>query len=292
MKSVFTGSCVALVTPFKDDKVDYESLGKLIDFQINNGTDAIVVLGTTGEPATLTSEERDGIIKFARKKTKGKVTLIVGTGSNSTIKAINDSRRAQKLGADALLIVTPYYNKCTQKGLISHYKKISDNVNIPIIAYNVPGRTGVNILPETALELSKISNICGIKEANASINQIMRMCSLLKDKMAVYSGEDSLNYIFMTLGASGGISVTANVFPKEVSEVIHTSLKGEFKKALSLQEKLEEINKNMFIEVNPIPVKYACSLLKLCENSLRLPLTNLEEQNEEKLKKSMFEFYN
>ena len=292
MKSVFTGSCVALVTPFKDDKVDYESLGKLIDFQINNGTDAIVVLGTTGEPATLTSEEKDGIIKFARKKTKGKVTLIVGTGSNSTIKAINDSRRAQALGADALLIVTPYYNKCTQKGLISHYKKISDNVNIPIIAYNVPGRTGVNILPETALELSKISNICGIKEANASINQIMRMCSLLKDKMAVYSGEDSLNYIFMTLGASGGISVTANVFPKEVSEVIHTRLKGEFKKALSLQEKLEEINKNMFIEVNPIPVKYACSLLKLCENSLRLPLTNLEEQNEEKLKKSMFEFYN
>ena len=162
MKSVFTGSCVALVTPFKDDKVDYESLGKLIDFQINNGTDAIVVLGTTGEPATLTSEEKDGIIKFARKKTKGKVTLIVGTGSNSTIKAINDSRRAQALGADALLIVTPYYNKCTQKGLISHYKKISDNVNIPIIAYNVPGRTGVNILPETALELSKINIAWGV----------------------------------------------------------------------------------------------------------------------------------
>ncbi len=292
MKTVFIGSCVALVTPFKNDKVDYESLGRLIDFQLANRTDAIVVLGTTGEPSTLSEEEKESIITFAKSKINGKVPLIVGTGSNSTKKTILDSKRAESLGADALLIVTPYYNKCTQIGLIEHYTKICESVSIPVIVYNVPSRTGVNVLPETAQKLSEIPNICGIKEANGSINQIMRTCSLLRGKMAVYSGEDSLNYVFMTLGASGCISVTANVFPREVNEVVHKSLKKEYDEARRLQEKLDEINKDMFIEVNPIPVKYACEVMNLCENSVRLPLTKLEKENEEILKKAMFEFYN
>ena len=290
MKKVFSGSAVALITPFKDGKVDFESLGKLIDFQLQNKTDAIVVLGTTGEPATLSQEEKKEIIKFSKIRINGKAKLIVGTGSNSTEKTIKDSMLAQEYGAEALLIVTPYYNKCTQNGIIKHYKEIASKVNIPIIVYNVPGRTCVNILPQTALELSKIPNICGIKEASGSINQIISMFKLLKDNMAIYSGDDSLNYVFMSLGASGCISVSANIVPREINKVMTYALGGDFKKALEIHEELYDINKDLFIEVNPIPIKYACSLLGLCKNELRLPLIELEDKNRETLKNTLTKF--
>ena len=280
MKYVFKGSCVAIVTPFCDGRVDFDSFKRLIEFQLKNKTDAIVVLGTTGEPATLSEQEKESIIVFAKKIIGDKAKLIVGTGTNSTTKSINQSMLAQDCGADALLCVTPYYNKCTQKGLIEHFKMIASSVDIPIIVYNVPSRTGVNILPETALELSKIDNICGIKEASGNISQIVKLSKLLKDKMAIYSGDDSLNYVFMTLGAYGCISVTANVLPKQVKKVIDFALMGEYEKAREMHEKLLEINNNLFVEVNPIPVKFACSYLGLCQNQLRLPLTPLDKKFE------------
>jgi len=287
---VFSGSCTAIITPFKNEMVDYDSFKKLIAHQLENGTDAIVVLGTTGEPATLSEEEKEKIIFFAKNEIAGRAKFIVGTGANCTEKAVDNSVIAESLGADALLIVTPYYNKCTQNGLLEHYKKISNTVSIPIIVYNVPSRTGVNILPETALKLSEIKNICGLKEASGDIGQIMNLCKMLNGKMAIYSGDDSLNFIFLTLGGSGVISVTGNVFPKEVKLLTTLVKAGQFEEAKNLHEKLLSINKNLFIEVNPIPVKFACSQLKLCENELRLPLTPLEEKHEEIIKNCLNEF--
>ena len=289
-KFVFKGSCVALITPFKNEKVDFESLGKLIDYQIENKTDAILILGTTGEPATMTVEEKHSVIEFAKTRIAGKSKLIIGTGGNNTAKVIEDSLYAKQNGADALLIVTPYYNKCTQNGLIKHYQMIADAVKMPIICYNVPGRTGVNISLETALKLSEIPELCGIKEASGNINQIVSMCKELKGKMAVYSGDDSLNYLFMTLGGYGAISVTANVLPKEVKSVVDNCIDNNYADALDMHEKLLEINKNLFIEVNPIPVKYACSLLNLCGEEIRMPLTEIEDKNKEIVKKSLKNF--
>lgn len=278
-KHAFIGSCVALITPFKNNKLDEEALVKIINYQLENKTDAILVLGTTGEPSTLTHKEKLKVISIAKSVIAGRAKLIVGTGANSTAQAIKNSLEAKSMGADALLVVTPYYNKCTQNGLVKHYKAIAGAVNMPIIAYNVPSRTGVNILPETALKLSEIPEMVGIKEASGNINQIISICKLLKDKMAVYSGDDSLNYVFMTLGASGAISVTANLFPKQVKHVIDLCLNKDLSGALEWHEKLMEINKNLFIEVNPIPVKYGAELLKLCYGDVRLPLTQLEEKN-------------
>lgn len=290
VKNAFIGSCVAIVTPFKDGNVDFDSFKKMINYQIDNGTDAILVLGTTGEPSTMTCDEKHEIINFARKNIKGKTKLIVGTGGNNTAKVIEDSLYAQNHGADAVLIVTPYYNKCTQNGLIAHYKAIAEVVNVPIVVYNVPGRTGVNVLPETAVKLAEIPQICGIKEASGNISQIITLCKLLKDKMAVYSGDDSLNYTFLTLGAKGVISVTANVLPKQVKQVVKDCFDGNYDKALVMHEQLLEINKNLFVEVNPIPVKYACSAIKLCCGEIRLPLTELEDKNKDIVKKSLETF--
>jgi len=284
---IFKGSCVALITPFKENEVDYEALGKVLDYQLKNKTDAILILGTTGEPATMTPEEKAEIIYFAKKKIGDKAKLIVGTGGNNTSKVIEDSLLVKKYGADALLIVTPYYNKCTQSGLVKHYEMIAQNVEMPIIVYNVPGRTGVNILPETALKLSEIPEICGIKEASGNISQIITLCHLLKDKMPVYSGDDSLNYVFMSLGAMGCISVTANVVPDLVKKAMDSYLNGDHATALAMHEKLLQINKDMFVEVNPIPVKYACYKLGLCKNILRLPLTKLEKANEKVVDESL-----
>lgn len=289
-KIIFTGSCTAIITPFKNGEVDFESFKKLIDFQIENKIDAIAILGTTGEPSTLSDIEREQIIVFANKEISNKAKLIVGTGANCTKKAVDYAVIAQELGADALLIVTPYYNKCTQKGLLEHYKTISEAVSIPIIVYNVPTRTGVNILPETAVKLSEIENVCGIKEASGDINQIMSLCKSLNGKMAIYSGEDSLNYIFLMLGAKGVISVVSNVLPKEIKTLTSQIEKGQIKVARDLHEKLLPINKNIFIEVNPIPVKFACSQTGLCENELRLPLTSIEESHKEVIIKNLEEF--
>lgn len=291
-KYVFKGSCVALITPFKQGKVDFKSLEKLINFQLENKTDAILILGTTGEPATMTVEEKHSVIEFAKNKISGKAKLIIGTGGNNTAKVIEDSLYAKSMGADALLIVTPYYNKCTQNGLIQHYKTIADAVKMPIICYNVPGRTGVNITPETALKLAEIPELCGIKEASGNISQIITLCKLLKNKMAVYSGDDSLNYLFMTLGSFGCISVTANVLPKQVKYVVDGCLNNNYQNALKMHEDLLEINKNLFIEVNPIPVKYACSVLGLCGGEIRMPLTEIEDKNKDIVKKSLQSFKN
>ena len=287
MRYVFKGSCVAIIKPFKDNKVDFDSFRKLIQYQLDNKTDAILILGTTGEPSTMTVEEKHEVIDFAKNLIGSQSKLIIGTGGNNTEKVIEDSLYAKEHGADALLIVTPYYNKCTQNGLVKHYEMIANAVKMPIIAYNVPGRTGVNINPETAVKLAEIPEICGIKEASGNINQIVALCSLLKDKMAVYSGDDSLNYVMMTLGALGCISVTANVLPKEVKEVVDNCLNNNYALALSQHEKLLEINKNLFIEVNPIPVKYACSLLNLCGGEIRMPLTEIEDKNKEVVKNSL-----
>ncbi len=287
---VFSGSCTAIITPMKNGEIDFESFGKLIEYQISGGADALVVLGTTGEPSTLSNTERDEIITFSKEKIAKRAKFIVGTGANDTKKAVEQSMRAQELGADALLVVTPYYNKCTQNGLIEHYKIISNAVRIPIIAYNVPSRTGVNILPETAVKLSQIDNICGIKEASGDISQIMTLCKFLKGKMAVYSGDDNLNFLFLLLGALGVISVTANVLPKEVKRLTSLVFSKNLEKALEQHEKLLSINKILFIEVNPIPVKFACSLLGLCENELRLPLTPIEIAHKQAVIDSLKEF--
>ncbi|MGN0798594.1 MAG: 4-hydroxy-tetrahydrodipicolinate synthase [Christensenellales bacterium] len=281
MKFVFEGSGVAIATPFREGKVDFEAFGRMIDFQVASGTDAIIVLGTTGEAVTLTQEERCEVINFAKNAIANRAKFIVGAGSNNTKTAIENSLLAQKYGADGVLVVTPFYNKCTQNGLVEHYKAISDEINIPIIAYNVPGRTGVNILPETAEKLAEIKNICGIKEASGNMTQIAELCHRLRGKMAVYSGDDGLNLPFMLLGAKGAISVTANILPKKVKELIRFAQKGKFEKAVALHEELWEINKAMFVEVNPIPVKFALSYMKLCENEVRLPLTPLEKKNEQ-----------
>ena len=291
-KCVFKGSCVALITPFKDGKVDEQALTNLINYQLENKTDAILVLGTTGEPSTMTKEEKTLVIKLAKKLIGSKAKLIVGTGANSTAIAVENSIQAKELGADALLVVTPYYNKCTQNGIIKHYEEIAKNVDLPIIAYNVPGRTGVNILPETALELAKIPQLCGLKEASGNISQIVNICASLKDKMAIYSGDDSLNYIFMTLGASGAISVTANVLPKQTKEVIDLCLNKNFEEARKLHENMLEINKNLFIEVNPIPVKYASKVMGLTNGEIRLPLTELEDKNKTIVESSLKKFIN
>ncbi len=290
MKYLFKGSAVALITPFtKDGNVGFDALKRLINLQLDAKTDAIVVLGTTGEPATLTMDEKIKIMRFAKEQIAGKAKFIVGTGANSTKSAVDMSVLAEKEGADGLLIVTPYYNKCTQKGLVKHYEKIANAVNIPIIVYNVPGRTGVNILPQTAEELSKIPNIVGIKEASGNISQMVDLCSRLWDKMAVYSGDDSLNYVFMTLGASGVISVTANAYPKEVRFVTQKCLSCDFVSALKMHNKLLKINKDLFVEVNPTPVKFVCSKMNLCENLLRLPLLPLDSSFENLLESDMEE---
>ena len=281
MKSVFTGSCVALITPFKNNAVDEEKLIKLLNFQLENKTDAILVLGTTGEPATMSKAEKIKVMDIAKSVIGNKAKLIIGAGSNSTECAIENGLLAKEHGADAILVVTPYYNKCTQNGLVEHFKQIANKVDLPIIAYNVPGRTGVNISVETASKLSEIPQVCGIKEASGNISQIVTLCKTLKNKMAVYSGDDSLNYLFMTLGAKGAISVTANILPKQVKNVLDNCLKGNYEQALTQHEKLLEINKNLFIEVNPIPVKFASKLLNLSNGEVRLPLTELEEKNEQ-----------
>ena len=287
MKSVFTGSCVALITPFKNNAVDEESLIKLLNFQLDNKTDAILVLGTTGEPATMTKEEKIKVMDISKKIVGNKAKLIVGAGSNSTKGAIENAKLAKEHGADAILVVTPYYNKCTQNGIVKHFEEIAKAVDLPIIAYNVPGRTGVNILPETLEKLAKIPQICGIKEASGNISQIVSICKNLRKEIAIYSGDDSLNYVFMTLGAQGCISVTANIMPKEVKEVVDLALNKKFPKALKKHENLLEVNKNLFIEVNPIPVKFASSLMGFSNGEVRLPLTELEEKNKIIVKKSL-----
>lgn len=286
-KCIFKGSGVALVTPFnKNGDINFFELKRLIEFQIVSGTNAIIVLGTTGESPTITFEEREKIIKFCVSQVSGRVPLIVGTGSNSTQTAITLTKQAESLGADAALIVSPYYNKCSQRGLFEHYKSIARSSSLPIILYNVPSRTGVNILPQTAIKLSKIKTIVGIKEASGNISQVMELLQTKPLSFKVYSGDDSLTFPLICLGASGVISVTANCYPNDVSNLCDFALKGDFKNALSLHKKLYEINKNLFLEVNPICIKHYMNLLGRNVGETRLPLTKPAKETIQKLIKT------
>lgn len=291
MNTIFKGSGVALVTPFNENGIDYDALANLIEFQIKNGTDAIIIAGTTGEPATMTKEEKTELIKFCINKINKRVPAIVGTGSFNTKSAVENSVLAEKLGADALLVVTPYYNKCTQNGLISYYNEIADSVNIPIIAYSVKGRTGVNIEPKTMLKLAENKKIVAIKEASGNFAQVQEMFHLLKGKIDIYSGDDSLSMSMAMLGGSGVISVASNIIPKEMHELMEYCFNREFDKALTLNDKLFKIFKDLFIEVNPIPVKYALNEMGFNAGILRAPLSELEDEHKAVLKATLDEYF-
>ncbi len=287
---IFKGTATALITPFTRDGVDFESLDRILDDQLAGGVDAVVVLGTTGEPATMTMAEKRAVIEFAVKKLKGKLPVIVGTGANSTAAAVEMSVTAESLGADALLLVTPYYNKATQKGLIAHFTAVADAVHTPIICYNVPGRTGVNMLPATFAELAEHPNIAAIKEASGNMEQIEEAIRLAGDKAVVYSGDDGITVPVMAMGGMGVISVVSNAAPRFTSEMTSAFLSGDLKKAAKMQLEMLPFVRAMFCEVNPIPVKKAMQLRGLCNGILRLPLTEMTAENAAKLEKLMPDF--
>ncbi|BAI69685.1 4-hydroxy-tetrahydrodipicolinate synthase [Hydrogenobacter thermophilus] len=281
---MFQGSMVALITPFKDGEVDYASLDQLIEFHINNHTDALVVCGTTGESATLTFEEHEKVVEYVVKKAGGRIKVIAGTGANATHEAIELTTHAKRVGADACLSVVPYYNKPTQEGIYRHFKTIADEVDIPIIIYNIPSRTGVEIAPETIYRLAKdCPNIVGSKESTPNMDRISELIKLLGDNFTILSGDDSLTLPMMALGAKGVISVANNIMPREVKNMVDYALRGDFKKAMELHYYLFDLFKILFIETNPIPVKTACWALGMCEKEFRLPLCEMKPENERKL---------
>lgn len=284
---LFYGSGVALVTPFRERRVDYDRLERLIDWQIDSGTDAIILLGTTGEPSTITAPERSAIIECAVSRIAGRLPLYVGTGSNCTKLAVEQSVEAMRLGSDGLLVVTPYYNKASQAGLIEHYLTIADSVDIPIIVYNVPARTGVNLLPETMLEMAKHPLLCGFKDANADLQQSMRLFELVGDGIAIYGGSDELTLPLMSLGARGMISVAANIVPEQMHALTVGWLRGEITASRALQFSLLPLMRALMSDVNPIPVKAALAMMGRIENTLRLPLTPLNADKSAALEKQL-----
>ena len=281
---VFKGAAVALVTPFKEDNTtDLDLLGRLIDFQIENDIDAIAVCGTTGEASTLSKKEHRQIIETAVKKAKGKVPIIAGAGSNNTGTALSLSLAAEDAGADALLLVTPYYNKTTQTGLIEHYFYIADRTSLPIILYNVPSRTGLNILPETYQKLAEHPNIVAVKEANGNIESIIKTMNLCEDSLSIYSGEDGLTLPTLAVGGIGVISVAANIMPKKMRLLCDAFEKGKNAEAAALQREISEICSALFYETNPIPVKKALTMMGYPVGKGRLPLCEMSEKNEKRL---------
>lgn len=284
---MFKGAGVAIVTPFKEGKVDLESYEKLIDFQLKNNTQALIVLGTTGEASTQTFEEREKIISLSVKKVNGKIPVIIGTGSNSTQKSIEHTKQAEDLGADGVLLVTPYYNKCTQNGLIKHYTEIANSTSLSVILYNVPSRTGVNIEPETVAELSKVENILAVKEASGNISQILEIKRLVPEDFRIYSGNDDQIVPIYACGGSGVISVSSNVIPKEMQQMCEAFMSGNVEEALKMQVLYKKFLNLLFCEVNPIPVKAALNAMGYIEDELRLPLTCMEENNKNKLIEEM-----
>ncbi|MBQ9166679.1 MAG: 4-hydroxy-tetrahydrodipicolinate synthase [Oscillospiraceae bacterium] len=289
-KPIFTGSCVAIVTPFHDGKVDYEKLGQLIEFQIENGTDAICICGTTGESSTQTLEEHKDVVSFAIKQVAGRCKVIAGSGSNDTQAALELSLSAEEAGADGLLIVTPYYNKATQKGLIAHYTYLADRVHTPIILYNVPGRTGVGFTAASYAALSKHPMINGIKEASGNFTLISQTKALCGDELNIWSGNDDQVVPLMAMGGKGVISVMANIQPAVVRDLSHLCLEGKFAEAAQLQADYQKLNDALFVEVNPIPVKTAMNLMGMDAGELRLPLCEMEEGNLAKLKSVLSEY--
>ena len=284
---IFKGCGTAIATPFTENGVDFEEFGKLLENQIENKVDAVIVCGTTGESATMTEEERKEVIKFAIKKVDKRIKVVIGTGSNNTVEAIKMSKYAEEVGADGILVVTPYYNKTTQQGLICHYKEIAKSVNLPIIMYSVPSRTGVNIAPETCLELSKIENIVAIKEASGDISQVAKIASLCGDNLAIYSGNDDQIIPVLSLGGKGVISVLSNVMPKYTHDMIYKYFEGKVEEATKMQLEVLDLINALFVEVNPIPVKYALNLLGYNFGKPRLPLIELSENNKLKMKEIM-----
>ncbi len=285
---IFTGSGVAIVTPMNSDgSVNYDEYGKIIDFQIENGTDAIIACGTTGESATMDAKEHCDVIDFTIKRVNKRVPVIAGTGSNDTAFAAELSKEAEQLGADALLSVTPYYNKTSQNGLIRHYNYIADRVNIPIILYNVPSRTGCNIKPETYAQLCKHPNIKATKEANGDTSALVRTMALCGDNLDIYSGEDSQAFAITAMGGLGVISVFANVCPRECHEMMQKALDGDFKGSFEMQKKYIALMDMLFSDVNPIPVKAAMNLLGYNCGQCRLPLAPMSDSGLEALKKCM-----
>lgn len=286
LKGLFT----AIITPFDSDgNLDEEGLKRNIDFQIENGVDGIVPVGTTGESATLSAEEHKRVVEIAIEQAKGKVLVFAGTGSNNTKEAINYTSHAKDAGADAALMITPYYNKPTQEGVYQHYKKIAEEVDIPIILYTVPGRTKVNIEPETTKRLAEIPNIVGIKDASGNLDQIMRVIKECGDKITVLSGEDALNYSIISLGGEGAISVVSNPAPKLMAEFIHSALDGNFEKARELHYQLYPLFKVLFIETNPSPAKAALNMMGMPAGNPRLPLVPVTEESREKIRRVLQE---
>lgn len=293
MKStVFTGSGVALVTPFDKtgEEINYDKLGELLEFHIENGTDAIILCGTTGEAPTLPDEQHCETVKYAVQKINGRIPLIAGTGSNYTDHAVMMTKFAQSVGADAVLCVTPYYNKTTQRGLIKHYETIAACTDLPIIMYSVKSRTGVNIEPETAATLSKIENIVAIKEASGNISQVAKIAALCGDRLDIYSGNDDQIVPVMSLGGKGVISVLANVAPRRTHDIVMKYLEGDTAQSLKMQLEAAELNEALFCEVNPVPVKTACNLMGMDVGPVRLPLCEMSDDNLAKLKKALINY--
>jgi len=281
---LFKGSGVAIVTPFKDDKVDFNKLEELLNWHVENGTAAIIICGTTGEASTMSETERKETIKFTVDVINKRIPVIAGTGTNDTAKSVSMSIWAESIGVDGLLVITPYYNKTTQKGIYEHFKAINDKVNIPIVVYNVPGRTSLNIAPKTLLKLSELKNVTAIKEASGNISQIAEMMSLCRGKIDLYSGNDDQIIPLLSLGGLGVISVVANLYPKEISNICDLYFSGHQDEALKLQLDMLPVINAMFIEVNPIPIKTAMNFNEMNVGPLRLPLCEMEEGNLKALK--------
>jgi 4-hydroxy-tetrahydrodipicolinate synthase len=285
--SIFKGSGVAICTPFTEDGVDFKKLEELLEWQVKEGTDCIVVCGTTGEASTMSEQERKDTIKFTVDVINKRIPVIAGTGTNNTAVSIKMSQYAESVGVDGLLVITPYYNKTTQKGLIAHFTAISESVNTPIVIYNVPSRTGMNITPKTLQQLCGDKNIVAVKEASGDISQIAKIKALCGDKLDIYSGNDDQAIAIMALGGLGVISVDANIIPKDISKMTHLFLEGKTKEALKMQLDSLALNDALFIETNPIPIKTAMNLMGMNAGKLRLPLVEMSEGNLEILKTEM-----
>lgn len=286
---MFNGLGTAMITPFDENgAVDFPALEKIVDGQLKGKVDALFVCGTTGEPPTMNASEREKVVSAVIEQVNGRIPVFVGTGSNDCAHAVELSKQAQAMGANGVLAVTPYYNKCTQEGLYLYYKAINDAIDIPIVAYNVPGRTGVNMKPETVEKLTSLSNVRGVKEASGNIAQILETSRRIRgSQINLYSGDDCIAVPIMSVGGSGLISVASNAIPSVMSEMIHAWLDGDHAKALDMQMKYQPFFDAMFLEVNPIPVKTACALLGMCKPYMRLPLTTLTQDNTAKLEKTM-----
>ncbi len=288
-ETIFQGAATAIATPFNKEGIDFESLEKLLEFQISQGIEAIVACGTTGEGSTLSDSDHKSVIKFVVDKVDGRVPVIAGTGSNDFAYAVNLTEYACEVGADAMLVVTPYYNKATQKGLIEIFTRLADISTKPIIMYNVPSRTGMNMTPQTCLTLSQHPNIVGLKEASGDLSQVAQIASLCGDNLHIYSGNDDQILPILSLGGKGVISVVSNILPEETNNICQEFFSGDIEASRNMQLKLIPLINSIFSEVNPIPVKAALAAMGYCEDRLRLPLTSMEDENKEKMIKLMQE---